>query len=227
MALGGPTRQQSHPGAGGGGVAHQDDTAFGIATDQVTPIGALADDVASDSVDEGDVGLVRMALNRILYTIIRDGAGNERGATVGADLGLDTDTLMLTAAAWTTLFNAQRIDDDPTAANSPQFDVTGYNAVWILIDIDSTLAPTHLRVLAQFSDDAGTTWWDFEEGLWASLGWEDTDTASGINKAFLLPCGGIDLMRIRIIGTGTDGTNFFDVTILARSFRGNFAAAHA
>ena len=135
--------------------------------------------------------------------------------------------LFLAAAAWTTLVDDIRIDDDPTSYNSAGLDVSEHNACWILIDIDSTLAPTHLRVLAQFSHDAGTTWWDFEEGLWASLGWEDTDTASGINKAFMLPCGGIDLMRIRIIGTGTDATNFFDCTLLARAFRGNFASAHA
>ena len=138
----GPSRQQIHPGAGGGGVSHTDDTAFGIATDQVTPIGALADEAAPDSVDEGDVGLVRLALNRVLYTMILDAAGNERGATVGADFGLDTDTLMLPAAAWTTLVDDIRIDDDPTSYNSAGLDVSEHNACWILIDIDSTLAAT-------------------------------------------------------------------------------------
>lgn len=131
------------------------------------------------------------------------------------------------ASAWTTLVDAVRIDNDPTSYNSALFDVTGYGACWILVDIDSTLAPTTLRVLAQVSHDAGTTWWDFEEGLWASLYWEDTDTAAGINKAFLLPCGGVDSIRIRVVGTGTDATNYFDVTILARPFYGNFATAHA
>ena len=137
------------------------------------------------------------------------------------------DEVLRTEAAWTTLIDAIRIDDAPTFYNSAAMDVTEWNAVWVLIDIDSTLAPTDLRVMAQFSDDAGTTWWDFEEGLWASLYWEDTDTAAGINKAFLLPCGGIDDIRIRVVGTGTDATNFFDVTVLARAFRGNFGVAHA
>lgn len=135
--------------------------------------------------------------------------------------------LILTASAWTTLVNAIRIDDDPTSYNSAALDVTGYGAVWILIDIDSTLAPTDLRILPQFTHDGGTTWWDFEEGLWASLFWEDTDTAAGINKAYLLPCGGIDSIRIRVIGTGTNAGNFFDVTVLARAFYGIFGVAHA
>ena len=140
---------------------------------------------------------------------------------------LPIDEIIRTEAAWTTLIDAVRIDNDPTSYNSGAMDVTEYSAVWVLIDIDSTLAPTTLRVLAQYSDDAGTTWWDFEEGLWASLYWEDTATAAGINKAFLLPCGGIDDIRIRVVGTGTDATNYFDVTVKARAFRGNFGVAHA
>ena len=146
---------------------------------------------------------------------------------LGGGVGIPVDGLLATEAAWTTLIDAIRIDDAPTFYNSALMDVAGYSAVWVLIDIDSTLAPTDLRVLAQFSDDAGGTWWDFEEGLFASLYWEDTDTAAGINKTFLLPCGGIDDIRIRIVGTGTDATNFFDCTVLARAFRGNFGVAHA
>ena len=137
------------------------------------------------------------------------------------------DEVLRTEAAWTTLVDDIRIDDAPTSYDSAGMDITDYNAVWILIDIDSTLAPTTLRVLAQYTHDGGTTWWDFEEGLWASLFWEDTDTAAGINKAYLLPCGGIDEIRIRLVGAGTDATNYFDVTVLARSFRGNFGVAHA
>ena len=134
---------------------------------------------------------------------------------------------ILPATSWTTLVDAIRIDDNPTFYNSALLNIAGYNACWVLIDIDSTLAPTNLRVLAQFSDDAGTTWWDFEEGLWASLYWEDVDTAAGINKAYLLPCGGHDAMRIRIVGTGTNAGNFFDCTVMARPFHGSFGVAHA
>lgn len=133
----------------------------------------------------------------------------------------------ISAGDWTTLVNAVRIDDDPTSFNSAAQDSTGMSGAWILISIDSTLAPTDLRILAQWSNDAGTTWWDFEEGLWASLMWEDTDTAAGILKAFLLPLGGIDTYRIRVIGTGTNAGNFFDVTVLSRLFRGTFGVAHA
>ena len=132
-----------------------------------------------------------------------------------------------TVTAWTTLLNAVRLDNAPTSSYSAAYTVTGYDAVWVFIFIDSTLAPTNVRILAQFSDDAGTTWWDFEEGFWAALYWEDVDTASGVRKALLLPCTGIDTLRIGAIATGTDATNYFDVTVKCRQVRGNVVGAHA
>ena len=47
---------------------HVDDAAATLGTDAVVGIGALADETATDSVDEGDVGLLRMTLNRRLIT---------------------------------------------------------------------------------------------------------------------------------------------------------------
>lgn len=41
-----------------------DDSAYSIASDSVFPSGFLADETATDSVDEGDIGLPRMTLNR-------------------------------------------------------------------------------------------------------------------------------------------------------------------
>lgn len=72
-------------GAGSGGTAIADDAAFTVATTSVTPAGGLFDDVAPDSVNEGDAGAVRMSANRNMYTTIRDAAGNERGLNVAAD----------------------------------------------------------------------------------------------------------------------------------------------
>lgn len=69
-------------GAGSGGTAIVDDAAFTPATTSVTPMGAMFDNVAPDSVDEGDAGVVRMSGNRSLYVTIRDNAGNERGLNI-------------------------------------------------------------------------------------------------------------------------------------------------
>ena len=70
--------------SGGGGATHTDDAAFTPAIDDGAPAFACADETTPDSVDEGDAGCVRMSLNRNLYTVLRDAAGNERGANVDA-----------------------------------------------------------------------------------------------------------------------------------------------
>ena len=41
-----------------------DDAAFGVGTDAVLPTGFLADETSTDSVDEGDIGIARMTLDR-------------------------------------------------------------------------------------------------------------------------------------------------------------------
>jgi hypothetical protein len=45
-----------------------DDSAFTVATDTVGSIGLLADETATDSVDEGDIGIPRMSLDRRTLT---------------------------------------------------------------------------------------------------------------------------------------------------------------
>lgn len=49
-----------------------DDTAFTVADDFVMPMGALADETTPDSVDEGDIGALRMTLNRLLKVQLAD-----------------------------------------------------------------------------------------------------------------------------------------------------------
>lgn len=75
----------------GSGASAVDDAAFVIATDSVAPAGYLADEAGPDSVNEGDVGLARMSLNRVPFAQLRDAAGNERGANVTAGNALVVD----------------------------------------------------------------------------------------------------------------------------------------
>lgn len=76
---------------GGGGAAITDDAAFTAGTTEITPVGGFFDDVAPDSVNEGDAGAFRMSANRNLYATIRDAAGNERGVNVTAGNALTVD----------------------------------------------------------------------------------------------------------------------------------------
>jgi len=50
--------------ATGGTSTLVDDSAFGVASSEVTPVGYLADESATDSVGEGDVGAARITLDR-------------------------------------------------------------------------------------------------------------------------------------------------------------------
>ena len=82
--------------AGSAAPSKTDDSAFTIATDTVSPLGALFDETSPDLVDEGDVGLVRMSQNRVLYNTIRDALGAERGAqvTLMNQLGVRDETML-------------------------------------------------------------------------------------------------------------------------------------
>jgi hypothetical protein len=53
---------------GGGGITVDlaDDAAFTVGTSRVVPMGAMADETGTDSVDEGDIGVPRMTLDRKL-----------------------------------------------------------------------------------------------------------------------------------------------------------------
>jgi hypothetical protein len=64
-------------GGGSGGTSATDDAAFTPASGSGTPIMGFADETAPDSVDEGDVGVVRMTLTRALHVNLRDAAGAE------------------------------------------------------------------------------------------------------------------------------------------------------
>jgi hypothetical protein len=76
-------------GAGSGGTSAADDGAFSVGSGSGTPIMGLADETAPDSVDEGDVGVVRMTLTRALHVNLRDASGNE--LSVGGGTQYDED----------------------------------------------------------------------------------------------------------------------------------------
>ncbi len=96
-----------------------DDAAFTPATSKVAMVGATFDDVAPDSIDEGDGGAIRMSANRNLYVRIRDNAGNERGLNVDANGAIAATVTNATAAnlnvteasAASSLTSLQLIDD--------------------------------------------------------------------------------------------------------------------
>lgn len=77
-------------GSAAGGTSMTDDAAFTPGTSSVNPIGAMADEAAPDSVDEGDVGSLRMTADRKLLTRIV-GATDGNRADVDASGHLQVD----------------------------------------------------------------------------------------------------------------------------------------
>lgn len=111
----------------------------------------------------------------------------------------------------TTLIDAATYDDSTTSENSAAQDTDEYRKFLLFLDVDSANTPTTVQFIVQFSDDGGTTWYDYKQGLFTSLYYEDQDTASGITECFSGECAGRDF-RLRVVATGTDATNTFTVT---------------
>lgn len=61
-----------------------DDSAFGIGVDGVNPQGFLADEVTPDSVDEGDIGIARMTLDRKQLGVIVDATVDSQRLEINA-----------------------------------------------------------------------------------------------------------------------------------------------
>ena len=118
----------------------------------------------------------------------------------------------LRVPALTTLVNAQVFDDVQTAYNSAKVDVDQWKHFLLYLDVDSTGTGDHIiQFIPQFSDDGGTTWYSWKQGLFASLFYEDVDTASGIKECFSGEVAGRD-MRLRVVATTTSATLKFTVT---------------
>lgn len=111
----------------------------------------------------------------------------------------------------TTLVDNVRIDDDPTSYTSDELGVSAYNRGYVMLYIDSTLSPTTVQVEIEGSDGEDN-WYPITNGFLGVWIYEDTATASGLydSNHIELPS---EKIRCVITGTGTDATNYFDVTV--------------
>lgn len=81
---------------------HIDDSAFTVGTDYVGAVGMLADETASDSVDEGDIGIPRMTLDRKQLVVLVDASTDANRLTIDASGFVTTNvngTVTVTATA--------------------------------------------------------------------------------------------------------------------------------
>lgn len=146
-------------------------------------------------------------------------------ANMWQDLNQDTRMRQLTSVQ--EVYATMRIDTTDDYF-STTIDVHEASAVWIGLSVESTGAPTDVTFIPMLSFGGESDFmYEFLEGLWASMVFEDTDTAAGLARTYLLPCGGAYFLCFRVVGTGTNVANYFTVRIVAQPFRGNFASAHS
>lgn len=80
----------------------------------------------------------------------------------------------------------------------------------LYLGINSTSTPTTLQVKVQFLDPWTGKPHTYKQGLFASLFYEDEDTADGIYECFSGECAG-RAMRVTLTGAGTSGSAYFTV----------------
>lgn len=77
-----------------------DDSAFAIATDEVLGSGFLADETTPDSVDEGDIGLARMTLDRKQLVVLVDKTTDANRLVIDNNGYITVNDATLAEAIW-------------------------------------------------------------------------------------------------------------------------------
>ncbi len=123
------------------------------------------------------------------------------------------------------LFVDQDIDDDPTTVSSDvdgihaaPIDCSSYRNFSLELEILSTASPTDIEFFVEFSNNGGTTWRHYAQGLFASLVYSDLSVATLRSEVFTGLVVG-DMFRLRVVGTGTTAVNFFTFSSLVRFWR--------
>lgn len=105
-----------------------------------------------------------------------------------------------------------KVISNTTEQVSDAVDCGPYRHFALYLDIDSTSTPTTLQIKVQFLDRWSGKWYTFKQGLFASLYYEDTDVASGVQEMFQGMCAG-RAMRVTLTGVGTSSSAYFTVSV--------------
>jgi len=123
-----------------------DDSAYAVGVDFVNPQGFLADETAPDSVDEGDIGIARMTLDRKVLFVGVDATVDSQRWTIDANNDLEvviptnSETNPLYVAVTNTVVSGSEIHDfnesvDVASDSTADHDYSVANAVFLLKQI--------------------------------------------------------------------------------------------
>lgn len=88
---------------------------------------------------------------------------------------------------------------------------TPFRHFLLYLSVLSANTPTTVQFKVQFRDQALGPWHTYKQGLFASLYYEDGDTATVVRECFLGDVAGRDF-RVVATGTGTSATNTFTIS---------------
>lgn len=169
---------------------------------------AQTEDAAHASGDRGSFILgVRNTANSTLAGTDGDYAPVAVDIMSGAISGVRRSSTTLTAINTT-------YDDSPTTATSATVDCEMFRRGSFCATVTESGAATDIAFTLQFSNDGGTTWFDYRVGPWVRYRFDDaTIAAHGSNQLKIcepFECVAPDV-RMVVVGTGTDASNSFTV----------------
>jgi len=106
----------------------------------------------------------------------------------------------------------KKVINTTVAQISESVECAPFRKFGLYVYIDSTLTPTTLHIEVEFLDRWSGQWHSYKQGVFASLYYEDVDTASGIYECFVGDVLG-RAIRVKLTGVGTTSTNYFTTSI--------------
>jgi len=180
-----------------------DDSAFAIGTDSVSPAGYLADETAPDSVDEGDVGLARMTLDRKQLMVIVDPSTDaNRWAISAAGAGsINLTQVNGTAHSETNPVFVQVVNTAVSGSEIHDYDTTASVAADGTDNHDYTVANTTFLLKSVIFSSSGAGKVEIQTGPLASLATDAVafvSTFGGTQQLFFDPP-----IEVPVTSTGT------------------------
>lgn len=190
-----------------------DDSAFTIGTDEVSPSGYLADETSPDSVDEGDIGLARMTLDRKQLMVLADATTDANRLAIDGSGNAQVDLAAVSVTAVPV-----SADSSANSETNPIFvqvvsgalsgiEVIDYDtATSLAIDTNSNhdytvTAASTLKVQCCFGSASGAQKIEIQSGPVASLATAAVQFTSMANPNWLVDFKG--LLEVPDTSTGT------------------------
>jgi hypothetical protein len=132
-----------------------------------------------------------------------------------SDRGLHVSDIVKYFKVVLTALNVEYDTSTTETNSSASVDCSRFRKFLFLWNVTKNNTPTDIQAKVQFSDDGGTTWFDYRNDFWGQLLYDDTAVGSGISRCYSGDCIG-DFMRVQVVATGLSGSgggnNNFTVT---------------